>query len=279
MADEFWAAAEAFQEKAAALGYPDIRDYYWYHTVDLPGGLVTPGHYDFREALPLFPFPHDMHGMRALDVGSATGFFAFEFARRGAHVVSVELPSLETLDRFPGQTTVQLIDKIRNMMGPRFAGEAGVRYTVDQLYFYLLRGPFEFCRERLGLSIERCYSTVYDLTEANTGGGFDWIFLGDVLLHTLNPLQALSALAPLCRGTLVFSQHIPEATDGQAAMLYVGGDSLDSDEVSWWLPNKPCVISLLKKLGFRTVTDVGYHSGALRPSGYVYRRSILRAEK
>jgi hypothetical protein len=142
-----------------------------------------------------------------------------------------------------------------------------------------LNGPFEFCRKQLDLRIERCYSTIYDLTQARAGGVFDLVFMGDVLLHTLNPLQALAAVAPLCRGTLVFAQHIPEAPDGQPALLYVGGDSLDSDEVSWWLPNKPCIVALLKKLGFRTVTDVGYHSGVLRPSGYVYRRSILLAEK
>ena len=280
-ADEFWRAAEIFNQRAAALGIADIRNYYWYHTVELPGGLVTPGQYDFREALPAFPFPKDMGGLRVLDVGSATGFFAFEFARRGAHVVSVELPSLYKLDRFPGQDIEQILDKIRKMMGPQSAGESGngPKYTAEQMYFYLLEGPFEFCRKRLDIRIDRCYSTVYDLTEAKAGGTFDFVFMGDILLHTLNPLEALAAVAPLCRGTLVLSQVIPDAAHDQAAMLYVGGDSLNSDEVSWWLPNKPCLIALLRKLGFRSVEDVGYHSGALRPSGYVYRRSILRAQK
>lgn len=278
-AAEFQRSAELFNQRAAAMGVADIRNYFWYHTVELPDGLVTPGQYDFREALPSFPFPPDMRGMRVLDVGSATGFFAFEFARRGADVVSVELPSLEALDRFPGQTVEQMLVKIRKMLAEQPAGGGAREYSAAQMYFYLLQGPFEFCRRLLGLPLRRCYAAVYDLTEANTGGAFDLVFMGDVLLHTLNPLQALATVAPLCRGTLVFSQHIPEAVDGQPAVLYVGGDSLDSDEVSWWLPNKPCIVALLKKLGFRTVADLGYHSGALRPSGYVYRRSILRAEK
>ncbi len=281
IAEMFRRSAESFYEKAEALGYADIRNYYWYHTVDLPDGLVTPGQYDFRNSLDAFPFPSDMHGMRVLDVGSATGFFAFEFVRRGADVVSVELPSLEKLDRFPGQTVEQSLDKIRRMLGHQAAGEAGDRpkYSAQQMYLYLLEGPFEFCRKQLGVAVNRCYSSVYDLTPANAGGTFDLVFLGDVLLHTLNPLVALAALAPLCRKTLVLSQTIPEAPEGQAAMLYVGGDSLDSDEVSWWLPNKPCMAALLKKFGFRTVTDMGTHSGMLRPSGYEYSRTILRAEK
>lgn len=280
-AEEFWREAEQFNRRAAELGYPDIRSYYWYHTVELPGGLVTPGQYDFREALPAFPFPADMRGMRVLDIGSATGFFAFEFARRGAHVISVELPSLYALDRFPGQDIEQILAKIRKMMGPQSAGEGGSgrHYTAEEMYFYLLDGPFEFCRKQLGLTIERCYSTVYDLTLEKIGGAADLVFMGDILLHTLNPLQALAAAAPLTRGALVLAQVIPEATDGRAAMEYVGGDSLDSDEVSWWLPNRPCLVQLLKKLGFRRVTDAGHHTGALRPSGYVYNRSILLAEK
>jgi len=43
---------------------------------------------------PGFPFARGMRGMRVLDVGSATGLLAFEFEKRGASVVSVELPSL-----------------------------------------------------------------------------------------------------------------------------------------------------------------------------------------
>jgi tRNA (mo5U34)-methyltransferase len=216
-----------------------------------------------------------MRGMRVLDVGSATGFFAFEFEKRGASVVSVELPSLYALDRFPGQDIEQIIGKIEKMIG-----STGKKQSAAQLYHYLLEGPFEFCRKRLNSRVERCYSTVYELSAANVGPeGFDLVFMGDILLHTLHPLQAMAAVAPLCRGTLVIAQVMPEAADGRPAMHYVGGDSLDSDEVSWWWPNLPCLEQLLKKLGFREVTEVGRHTGVLRPSGYAYERSILRAVK
>lgn len=280
-ADEFWRAAERFNEKAERLGYRDIRNYYWYHTVELPDGLITPGQYDFRETIAAFPFPRDLRGMRVLDVGSATGFFAFEFARRGAHVISIELPSLYALDRFPGQDIEQILESIRRMMGPRASDLAGTgpRYSADEMYFYLLEGPFEFCRKQLGLPIERCYSTVYELTAAKIGGAVDLAFMGDILLHTLNPLQALAAVAPLAR-TLVLSQMVPEGIEEPAAIAYVGGDSLDSDDVSWWLPNEACLMALLKKLGFSKVSHAGDHIGIMRPSGYEYRRRpILLAEK
>jgi tRNA (mo5U34)-methyltransferase len=281
--EQFQQEAEEFDRRARALGFADIGNYYWYHTVELPDGLVTPGVYDFRQSLPCFPFPEDMRGMRVLDVGSATGFFAFEFEKRGASVVSVELPSLYALDRFPGQDIEQIIEKIERMMGPKAMDHSGTvvkKHDAAQLYRYLLEGPFEFCRKLLNSRVERCYSTVYELSPANLGpGGFDLIFMGDILLHTLHPLQAMAAVAPLCRGSLVIAQVMPEAPDGRPAIHYVGGDDLYSDEISWWWPNQPCLAQLLKKLGFREVTAVGSHRGALRPSGHPYDRAILRAVK
>lgn len=281
--EQFLRDAELFNQRVLTLGLGDVRNYYWYHTVELPHGLVTPGLYDFRGSLSCFQFPEDMHGMQVLDVGSATGFFAFEFERRGARVVSVELPSLEALDRFPGQNLDQTLEKIEQMIVPSsVTGLSGYvkKYSADELYFYLLEGPFQFCRKLLESKIERCYSTVYDLSAARVGlDGFDLIFMGDILLHTLHPLLALAAIAPLCRGSLVLSQVMPDDLAGQPVMHYVGGDSPGADEISWWWPNEACLVQLLKKLGFREVVRVGSHSGTLRPSGFAYNRAILRATK
>jgi predicted phosphate transport protein (TIGR00153 family) len=271
-----------FNRLASRMGFTDMENYYWYHTIELPDGLVTPGLFDFRPAVEKFCFPRDMRGMRVLDVGSATGFFAFEFVKRGAQVVSVELPSLYALDRFPGQSIEQTLEKIEEMMDPKRFGETRGyvrKYTAEQLYFYLLEGPFEFCRKLLNAAVKRCYSTVYDLPEAKLGAAFDLVFMGDILLHTLHPLNALAAVAPLCRGTLVLSQVMPEETNDKPAMLYVGGDTLVSDAVCWWLPNQACLVQLLKKLGFASVTEVGRNTGLLRPSGYAYDRPILHAVK
>ncbi len=281
IAGKFIQDVEEFKRRAAGAGYPDIENYYWYHTVELPGGLITPGLYDLRPSLPNFRFPDDMRGMHVLDVGTATGFFAFEFAKRGAHVTAVDLPSLYALDRFPGQDIEQTLEKIGQMIVPKSLDRVRGyvrKYTAEQLYYYLLEGPFTFCRKMLDLPVARHLSTIYDLSEATLGRTFDLVFLGDILLHTLYPLRALAAVAPLCTGTLVLSQMMP-AEPGEPCMLYVGGESAESDEVSWWLPNQACMVQLLKKFGFRTVAEIGRNTGVLRPSGYAYDRVILRAER
>ena len=65
---------------------------YWFHRIELPGGLVTPGWSDPKaEKLPYFGLPNDMTGMRVLDIGHAEGFFSFEAEHRGAaEVVAIE---------------------------------------------------------------------------------------------------------------------------------------------------------------------------------------------
>lgn len=282
-ARQFLQRTEDFNRRVRELGLPDVSRFYWYHTIDLGDGLVTPGLYDYRETVSAFGFPQDMRGMTVLDVGSATGFFAFEFERRGARVVSLELPSLRDLDRFPGQDVEASLQKIERMTFPDGLDLESKRRKdpEPELYRCMLDGPFRFCHARLGSKVERCYSTIYDATGERLGvrDGFDLIFIGDVLLHTLYPLKALAALAPLSRDALVLAQILPDGPQEPPAMVYVGGADPAEDEICWWLPNRSCWVEMLMKLGFARVEDVGWHSGILQPGGYRFTRAILRARK
>jgi hypothetical protein len=61
-----------FQDRIQRMGVAGLENYYWYHTVELGNGLVTPGDYDFRDQINSFGFPEDLRGKRVLDIGSAT---------------------------------------------------------------------------------------------------------------------------------------------------------------------------------------------------------------
>lgn len=62
-----------------------------YHRLDMGDGLVIDGYFDMSRFLPYFHLPERMDGLRVLDVGTHTGFFAIECARRGAQVTTVDL--------------------------------------------------------------------------------------------------------------------------------------------------------------------------------------------
>jgi len=265
------------------LGVREVEKYYWYHTVALPGGIATPGMYDYRPTVGAFRFPEDMRGMTALDVGSATGYFAFEFERRGAQVTSVDLPTLELLDRFPGQETSTLLKKIQHMIVPHSTDKlTGLmhEYSARELHHYLLDGPFRLCARMLGSKVERRYASVYDLSPERLGrSGYDFVFLGDILVHTLRPFDALVAAAGMCLGTLVIAQMMPGSPEAPPAMMYQGGEKPGEDDICWWLPNEQCFRQILKKLGFADVRVVGMHEGVQRPAGHPFSRKILHARR
>jgi tRNA (mo5U34)-methyltransferase len=270
VSEKYYQLGKSFNEKALAMGHGDLRNYLWYHTVDLGNGLITPGNYDYRRTLPSFKFPTNMQGMNVLDVGSATGFFSFEFEKRGANVISVELPSIADWDMSPEdrEQTLQELMSYHQVS------------TIEELQHLHLDGPFEFCRKVLNSKVKRYHSSIYDLSARNLRiESFDVVFVGDVLLHIFSPLKALAALAPLCHGTLVISQQLPKNRHQQPLMLYVGGDKRHDDNRTWWLPNKLCFEQILSRVGFKSVSVVGYHSGMVWPEGYVYNRAVIHAKK
>src|ERR1700712_4802613 len=72
----------------------------WYHTFELPEGVVTDGYFDLRSVVGKLPLPASLAGMRCLDAAACEGFWSFELARRGAaEVISLALPDTDRQDR------------------------------------------------------------------------------------------------------------------------------------------------------------------------------------
>jgi SAM-dependent methyltransferase len=275
MADAHAAYAQevaAFAQRTRELGCTGLEEFYWYHTVDLGNGLVTPGDHDFRGQVASFHFPENMAGMRALDVGSATGFFAFEFERRGAEVTSVELPSLEDWDILSCDR-----EGLRQRLLKFFKTD-----TQEEAYRRHLDGPFLFCHKMLKSRVRRCYSTVYDLGKTPLAGSkFDFIYAGDILLHLFSPLKALDVLSELCGGSLMVTIDVPFPGGHTPLPLaaYMGGHNLHTDSRTWWTLSSTLVEHALKRMGFETVSVVGNYAGVIRRNWIPYRREVILATR
>jgi magnesium-protoporphyrin O-methyltransferase len=101
---------ETYFDRTAAAAWARL-------TSDAPVGrirtTVRAGRERMRGTL-LSWLPQNLHGMRILDAGCGTGAFAIEAARRGAHVVAIDLsPTLVNLarERLPAElgNTIELI--------------------------------------------------------------------------------------------------------------------------------------------------------------------------
>jgi hypothetical protein len=68
---------------------------HWHHTFEIQPSLVTPGTYDPAFLLDKMRLAADLRGLRMLDIGASDGFFALQFARRGAEVVAIDYRGMQ----------------------------------------------------------------------------------------------------------------------------------------------------------------------------------------
>ncbi len=279
MRAEHLAMEQAFVARCAELGLKPNPVLFWYHSLDLGSGLITPGSFDYRETISNYGFAPRMNGTRALDVGSGSGFFAFEMERRGAEVTSVELPSLLAWDRFPGVPPDQIIATIRRELHHHTMADYSdfIRTASHaEIYTALIDGPFRFCHAVLESGVTRRYGRIYDLPDMfRDAPKFNLVMMGDILVHLIDPLQALASAAAVCDGTLVIAQALWHSD--QPEMHWVA--AMDTDNAEWWRPNLAWFQHVLPRLGFPIVEVAGEFTSRIRPNGDVFEKTVIHARR
>ena len=202
----------------------------WYHSFDLPGGISTRGFYDHRRMAHKVPIPRDLSGKRCLDVASSDGFWAFQMAQRGAaEVVSVDLDDHSRQD-WQG-VSVGETDRARG------SGRA--------------HRAFDIVNRALDAGVKRCDLSVYDLSP-ETLGTFDFVFMGNVLLHLRDPALALGAVRSVSGGEFLSFECVSMPLTilrpfTPTAQLW------HDDEPRWWTPNVAGHRRLVRAAGFAVV--------------------------
>lgn len=200
-----------------------VKSVEWYHTVDLGNGLVTPGFFDHRPYLSYYRIPDDLSGKTVLDIGAASGFFSFEFERRGAQVTATDLPKWFDHDFSPVYRADQ----------------------TDQGAEVYLHEPFEIARKALGSKVSRKLINIYDISP-ETMGMFDIVFCGSVLLHLTDPIKALWNIASVTKDKAIIATVIAAEQADRPLAEFIGYKRGDV----WWLPTRTTLELIAVSAGF-----------------------------
>jgi tRNA (mo5U34)-methyltransferase len=210
------------QRKVAEIGA-------WYHRIDLGDGVETPGHFRMADYLPHFHFPERLDGLRVLDVGASTGYFAYEFERRGAaEVVCVELPSWAAHD-----------------WTPRYRREYGRKPEEEQQHIdrEVMLDGFAVVGQALGSRrVRRVFKTIYELSSAELGT-FDLVFSGSMLMHVRDPVLGIQRMRECCKdsGRLIVSISTTLADSAEPVARFVG----EWNQCNWWQMSPRCLDAVL----------------------------------
>lgn len=200
-----------------------------YHTMkDRDGSEIWKGQYDLYALWENFGIPNDLHGQSILDIGTATGFFAFECERLGASpVVATELPDITSWDSRKGVDYDGVNIPAAN--------------SVD----------FWDVHSRLASAVELFSSNISD-PPTHSMGQYDWVIFGSLMTHVRDIMLALTNVHTLTRGrAVVISSYLPG--DSNPCLHLIQTDR----PFDWWVPTKPLVPLMLKAAGFSRIVETG----------------------
>ena len=201
----------------------------WYHTIDVAPGAATPVAVDMRRVEPRV-LPSTLAGLRALDVGTFDGFWAFELERRGATVVATDLDRFDEV-QWPPQNRARL------------AAEAGDRGPGER---------FGLAARLLGSRVRRVTADVHDLDPELIGGPVDYAVVGDLLLHLRDPVGGLEAVRSVLNpgGRLLSLEQINVPLSVLQPRRPAGHFSATRARMNWWEPNLQGHRAWLRAAGF-----------------------------
>jgi tRNA (mo5U34)-methyltransferase len=208
---------------ADAIILPDFLDKVtWHHTVQLADGQLIGWGKSIEVMAQQFEMtfgPLDLAGKSVLDIGTWSGAFAVEAARRGA-------------DRVVG------LDHV--VWHPPF------QYGRDAFDFIVAASGFQI--DGVDLDLDMSPLALKEL------GTFDVVLFLGVFYHLKDPIGVLKEISKLTRECLVIETYWEAALPQQPpAMVFYPNRELANDPTNWWGPNVACVEALLHTFDFPRV--------------------------
>jgi SAM-dependent methyltransferase len=209
----------------------------WYHSFEVIPGVLTPGK-RFIDANAIlndrYNLPHNLEGMKALDIGALDGPYTFELERRGAEVVAIDIQD-------PNHTGFNTAKSIRRSKAQYVQGNV---YELSKL----IDGKFD-----LILFFGVWYHLKHPLVAFNE----IWKLLSSdgVLLLEGECLRNYVEL-PDGKGENP-SELVRAMAESSIPITLFYSDKYKGDKYSWFIPNLACIREWLHASGFE-LTSHGF---------------------
>lgn len=236
-----------FQDKRENI---DLKDCYFYHSMNLPAYGFIEGEWDLRSNLRKYLggviFSQDT---TVLDVGSASGYIAFQIERMGANVVAYDLSHKENWDIVPHHN-INLEENIINRKN----------------HIKKINNSFWLAHQEYNSNIKMSYGSIYDINKEI--GRFDVAILGSILLHLRDPFFALQSVSKHIKKTIIITDIVRkyrgkltsfiELFPSINVMRFLPQPDKINQIDTWWELSPKLVQSFIKILGFTKIKTT-YH--------------------
>lgn len=209
----------------------EIAGIQWYHVLNI-GDISTPGVFDMSKYVSHYKMPESLSGKSALDIGTASGYFAFELESRGANpVIATDLPDWDEHD-FSQSYSIDDHEKLKSQT--------------------MLKNAFEIAKKYKSSKVERKIINIYDLG-SQLDMICDFVICANVLLHLQNPYLALENIRKVTNEKAIIATTVYEARFRKKApiMVYLNRPHL------WYAPSPKCMELLSLQAGFSRCEYLG----------------------
>jgi tRNA (mo5U34)-methyltransferase len=231
----------------------------WFHNLHLPSGHQTAPDHPLGD-FPAFKWkqiggtlPTDMRGMRVLDIGCNAGFYSVALARRGAHVIGIDVDPHYLRQAAWVRERFELDAERLELRQMQVYDLARLNETFDVVLFlgvlYHLRYPL--------LALDIVATKVRDLLVLQT-----LMMPGEEAVAVPRDLSLAERQVMLDPGwpKLAFIEH-----------------ELAADPTNWWAPNRACVEAMLRSAGLKPTGSPAHEILLARRVGAVQGSAELRA--
>ena len=202
----------------------------FYHVMQVPGLGDVGGAWDLRSNLDVYLGRTSYAGKAVLDVGASDGFLALEMEKRGARVVSIDLPADGVPDLFP------LASGVGNAPAP----------------------PNRLPRRRQAFwAAHRAFGSSVRLHESHAGRldprltGFDVAIIGNVLQHLRDPIGVVLDVSARARTIVITEADWKAGTqDGSPVMSLFTDHLRRGHRGSWYMVSPQLIEDVLSLTGF-----------------------------